>query len=72
MIQELEKRFYKEVKNLTNNDIKNEVKIEAGNKEKYGVWTGGAMSTMSGFQLRRITKAEYEESEDLIVHNKYI
>ena len=72
MFQGLEERFYKEIKYLTNNEMKNEVKIEAGNDKKYGVWTGGAVLTMSGFELKRITKAEYEESGDLIVHKKCI
>ena len=72
IFQGLEERFIKEIKNLVNNEMKNEVKIVTGNDKKYGVWTGGAMLTMSGFELKWITKAEYEESGDLIVHKKCI
>ena len=72
MFEGFDERFSKEIKNLVNNDIKNEIKIETGNVKKYGVWTGGALLTMSGFDLKWITKAEYEESGDLIVHKKCV
>ena len=72
MFKGLEERFCKEIKNLMNNDNKSEVKIETGNDKKYGVWIGGAMLSMSGFDLKWITKAEYEESGDLIIHKKCI
>ena len=72
MFQGLEGRFYKEINNLVNNDMKNEVKIENLHGRKYGVWTGGAILTMSGFELKWITKAEYEEYGDLVVHKKCI
>ena len=72
MFPGLEERFYKEIKNLVNNDMKNEVKIENLHGRKYGVWTGGAILTMSGFELKWITKAEYEEYGDLVVHKKCI
>ena len=72
MFPGLEERFYKEIKDLVDNDMKNEIKIENLNGRKYGVWTGGAILTMSGFELKWITKAEYEESGDLIVHKKCI
>ena len=72
MFPGLEERFYKEIKDLVDIDMKNEIKIENLNDRKYGVWTGGAILTMSGFELKWITKAEYEESGDLIVHKKCI
>ena len=72
MFPGLEERFYKEIKDLVDIDMKNEIKIENLNSRKYGVWTGGAILTMSGFELKWITKAEYEESGDLIVHKKCI
>ena len=72
MFPGLEERFYKEIKDLVDNDMKNDIKIENLNGRKYGVWTGGAILTMSGFELKWITKAEYEESGDLIVHKKCI
>ena len=72
MFPGLEERFYKEIKDLVDIDMKNEIKIENLNGRKYGVWTGGAILTMSGFELKWITKAEYEESGDLIVHKKCI
>ena len=72
MFPGLEESFYKEIKDLVDIDMKNEIKIENLNGRKYGVWTGGAILTMSGFELKWITKAEYEESGDLIVHKKCI
>ena len=72
MLKGLEERFCKEIKNLMNNDNKSEVTIETGNDKKYGVWIGGAMLSMSGFDLKWITKAEYEESGGLIIHKKCI
>ena len=68
----LEERFYKEIKHLVKDEMINEIKIETGNDRKYGVWTGGAMLSMCGFELKWITKNEYEESGDLIVHKKCI
>ena len=72
MFPGLEERFYKEIKDLVDIDMKNEIKIENLNGRKYGVWTGGAILTMSGFELKWITKAEYEEYGDLVVHKKCI
>jgi actin-related protein len=72
MIDGLEERFYKEIKNIVNDDLKNEVKLVTGSDKKYGVWTGGALLSMSGFELKWITKPEYEEFGDLIVHKKCV
>ena len=72
MFPGFEERFYKEIKNLTSDEMKSEIKIETGNDKKYEVWTGGAMLSMSGFDLKWITKSEYEESGDLIVHKKCV
>ena len=72
MFNGLEERFLKEIKSQVNDDMKNEVKLEIGNDKKYGVWTGGALLSMSGFELKWITKPEYEEFGDLIVHKKCV
>ena len=72
MIDGLEERFYKEIKNIVNDDVKNEIKLVTGSDKKYGVWTGGALLSMSGFELKWITKPEYEEFGDLIVHKKCV
>lgn len=47
------------------------VKIMAPPERKYSVWIGGSvLASLSTFQMMWITKAEYDEHGDTIVHRK--
>ena len=69
MFNSLPKRFKKEVKNLSPDLLKEEINIIAPDERKYSAWIGGAIFSYSSDNIW-ITKTEYEEYGDLIVHRK--
>ena len=70
MYKGLPERFNKEIKNLAPNLMKEEVKIISSSERKYAVWIGGSILSYSSSDSLWITKQEYEEYGDLIVHRK--
>lgn len=62
-------RMKKEIGLLAPSTVK--VKIMAPPERKYSVWIGGSvLASLSTFQMMWITKAEYDEHGDTIVHRK--
>ncbi len=62
-------RLYKEIKGLAPSTMK--VKIIASPDRKYMVWKGGStLSTLSTFGSMWITKADFEEYGETVVHRK--
>lgn len=62
-------RLYKEMKELAPATMK--VKVIASPDRKYMVWKGGStLSTLSTFGSMWITKADYEEFGETVVHRK--
>lgn len=64
------KRFNKEIKNLVNDPLKEEVIIISTPERKYSTWIGGSILSNTSSDSMWITKSEYEEFGDLIVHRK--
>ena len=66
-----QERFTKEIKSIVPISMKEEVNIITSNNNKFASWVGGSiLSSISSFQSNWITKAEYEEYGDTIVHKK--
>ena len=63
-------RFYKEIKTLVDEPLKEEVKTISTPERKYATWIGGSLLAKSSSDTMWITKSEYEEFGDLIVHRK--
>ena len=62
-------RLYKEIKELAPKTMK--VKVIAGPDRKYAVWRGGStLSTLSTFAGMWITKEDYGEFGETVVHRK--
>lgn len=62
-------RLYSEMKKLCPEKMK--VKVIATPDRKYMVWKGGStLSTLSTFGSMWITKADYEEFGETVVHRK--
>ena len=70
MYNGLPERFKKEIKYLSPENVKEEVKIISSLERKYAVWIGGSILSHSSSDSIWITKKEYEEYGDLIVHRK--
>ena len=70
MFNGLPERFIKEIKNLTHESMKEEVKINTSPERKYSAWIGGSVLSNSSSDSLWISKAEYEEYGELIVHRK--
>ena len=71
MFDGLPERLIKEIKNLAPYSMEDEVKVIASPERKYATWIGGAiLSQISNFESSWITKTEYEESGETIVHRK--
>lgn len=71
MFEKLGERLYKEMKELAPAAMR--VKVISSPDRKYMVWKGGAtLSTLGSFKSMWITKAEYEEVGEAIVHKKCI
>ena len=53
--------------------MKEEVKVITSLKREFFTWIGGSiLSSISDFENKWITKSEYEESGENIVHKKCI
>ena len=64
-------RLCKEIKHLAPESFKEEVKVIASPERKFATWIGGSiLSRISTFESCWITKTEYEEYGDTIVHRK--
>lgn len=70
MLKGLSERFSKEIKNFALESMKGEVNVISSSERKFAVWTGGSILSKTGSDSMWITKAEYEEYGDLIVHRK--
>jgi len=69
MFAGVSERVTKELQNLAPASMK--VKVVAPPERKYSVWIGGSiLASLSTFQNMWITKQEYEESGESIVHRK--
>ena len=64
-------RLTKEIKYLAPSSMKEEIKVIAPPKRRLAVWNGGSIiSSNSNFESSWITKNEYDESGNTIVHRK--
>ena len=71
MFEGLPERLTKEIKNLAPESMKDLVKVLAPPKRQFAVWNGGSIiSSISTFKSMWITKTEYEEFGETIVHRK--
>ena len=62
-------RLYKEMKELAPGVMK--VKVIASPDRKYAVWKGGStLSTLASFSSMWITKSDYDEFGETVVHRK--
>ena len=69
MFEGIDERLTKEIVNLAPSSMK--VKVIAPPERKYSVWIGGSiLSSLSTFQQMWISKDEYNESGESIVHRK--
>lgn len=71
MLDRLPERLEKEIKKLAPDNFKEEVNVIASPERKFAVWNGGSiLSNLSTFESSWITKKEYDESGERIVHRK--
>ena len=69
MFEGIGERLYKEIQNLAPSTMK--VKVIAQPDRKYSVWRGGStLSSLSTFASMWVTKEEYDEVGESIVHRK--
>jgi actin-related protein len=69
MFEGFGERLYKEIKNLAPQTMK--VKVIAGPDRKFAVWRGGStLSTLSTFAGMWVTRADYDEFGETVVHRK--
>jgi actin len=69
MFPGLPERLNKEITALAPSTMK--IKVVAPSERKFLVWIGGSiLSSLSTFQTMWITKAEFQETGDAIVHRK--
>jgi actin len=69
MFENFGERLYKEVKTLAPQTMK--VKVIAGPDRKYAVWKGGAtLSKLSTFAGMWVTRADFDEFGETVVHRK--
>jgi actin-related protein len=67
----LPERLLKELKELANPQMAAKIKVVAANERKYCVWIGGSiLSSISTFSEMWITKEEFEDAGESIVHRK--
>lgn len=67
----LPERLTKELKLLANQNMANKIKVVAVPERKYCVWIGGSiLSSISTFADMWITKEEFEDAGESIVHRK--
>ena len=73
MYNGLPERLNKEIKAFAPESMKEEVKVIASPERKFNAWIGGnILSSISTFKNQWITKTEYEESGETIVHRQKI
>ena len=71
MFEGLPERLTKEIQKLTPSAASNKVKVIALPERKYASWIGATiLSSLSNFQCMWITRAEYKETGESIVHKK--
>ena len=71
MFPGLADRLSKEISALAPSSVK--VKVVAPNERKFSVWIGGSvLSTLATFQTMWITRQEFDENGNVIVHRKCI
>ena len=71
MFEGLPERLTKEIQKLTPSAASNKVKVIALPERKYATWIGASiLSSLSNFQCMWITRAEYKETGESIVHKK--
>jgi len=71
MFDGLPERLTKEIQKLTPSAASNKVKVVALPERKYATWIGASiLSSLSNFQCMWITRAEYKETGESIVHKK--
>ncbi len=67
----LPERLTKELKNLANPNMASKIKVVAVPERKYCVWIGGSiLSSISTFSEMWITREEFEDAGESIVHRK--
>jgi len=67
----LPERLTKELKNLANPNMASKIKVIAVPERKYSVWIGGSiLSSISTFEEMWITKEEFDDAGESIVHRK--
>lgn len=67
----LPERLTKELKLLANPNLSSKIKVVAVPERKYCVWIGGSiLSSISTFEENWITKEEFEDAGESIVHRK--
>jgi actin-related protein len=67
----LPERLTKELKSLANPNLANKIKVVAVAERKYCVWIGGSiLSSISTFSDMWITREEFEDAGESIVHRK--
>ena len=72
MFKGFPERLKKEIKAFAHESMKEEIRIFSPSERKFSVWIGGAvLSSISTFESMWVTKAEYEESGNFIVHRKF-
>ena len=73
MYNGLPERLTKQIKSYAPESMKEEVKVIASPERKFAAWSGGAiLSSLSTFESYWITKTEYEECGETIVHRQKI
>ena len=73
MYKGLPERLEREIKSFAPESMKEEVKVIASPERKFNAWIGGnILSSISTFKNQWITKTEYEESGETIVHRQKI
>lgn len=71
MFNGLPERLTKEIKKLAPESMKENVKVFDSPKRQFAVWNGGSiLSSISTFKSMLITKTEYDENGEIIVHRK--
>ena len=69
MFEGLPERFTKEIKDLVNESMKEEIKVIASPERKFTTWIGGSILS-SSIDDKWITKTEYKENGSQIVHKQ--
>lgn len=69
MFKGFRERFYKEIKHLANPTMR--VQVIASPDRKFAVWQGGSiLSSLSSFDGSWISRADYDEFGETVVHRR--